>query len=81
MPTHPSHDSWPHRELHRRPAAGVACSSTFMSAHPSHGSWSHRKLHRRPQRQGSHAVPLSCRRALRTVRGRIGSATEGSSGR
>ena len=61
--------------------AGSAWRPRPISAHPSHGSWPHRELHRRPQWQGPHAVPPSFRRTPHTVRGPIGSSTEGPSGR
>ena len=54
----PSHASWPHRELHRRPQwrRPHASRTTQYSA-----SWPHRELHRRPKWLRSHArtAPVS----------------------
>ena len=46
-----------------------------------HVSWPHRELHRKPQWQGPHASPRQFRHTPHTVRGPIGSSTEGPSGR
>ena len=59
---HPSHVSWPHKELHRRPKWPRSHGTTAsVSAHPSHGSWPHRELHRRPKWLRSHGTtaPIS----------------------
>ena len=55
---HPSHASWPHRELHRRPKWLSSHAPAAPTAHPSHVSWPHRELHRRPKWIRSHA-PLT----------------------
>ena len=56
--SHPSHASWLHRELHRRPKWLRSHARTApISAHPSHVSWPHRELHRRPKWLRPHASP------------------------
>ena len=47
---HPSHGSWPHRELHRRPKWACShASAPLISARPSRVSLSRRELHRTPK--------------------------------
>ena len=82
---HPSRGWWSHRELHRRPQwLRSHCTAAPISAYPSHGSWPHREPHRRPQWWCPHApAPLIDPKfwhTPHTVRGPIGSPTEGPSG-
>ena len=69
----------PHRYHH--PIHHVVIFMPLVSAHPSRALWPHRELHRTPQWQGSHGGPAPFWRTPHTVRGPIGSSTEGPRGK